>query len=138
MRALFAGLVLALSLPFSAQAMPDADREAIQWVVKREIKALQRDHAAAAYSFVSPSAHRLFPSQDEYMAKMLENFPGIAYATSFELGELKETSKGLAQMVTLVDRRGQPHIAFFFMEKNAQVGWSIHNFFMVPLKVAAV
>lgn len=137
MRAVIAGLALSLSLPgavFASAVEPEeADRAAIRWVVKREIKALQRDHAEAAYSFVSPSAHKLFPSAAEYMTKMLENFPGLSYAVDVNLGELRQTSKGLAQMVTLVDRRGQSYVAFFFMEKHEETGWGIHNFIMVPL-----
>jgi hypothetical protein len=141
MRALFAGLALALSLPMTtahAAAPTGADEQAIRWIVKREIKALQRDHADAAYAFVSPKAHAIFPSKEIYMTKMLEQFPSLAYAVHVEIGELRETSKGLAQMVTLVDRRGRSFVAFFFMENLPEQGWVIHNFIMTQLKTTEV
>jgi hypothetical protein len=132
--------VMTTTPTFASDTAGDAhpERDAIRWVVKREIKALQRGHAEAAYSFVAPSAHGMFPSQSVYLTKMLENFPALAYAVSVELGELRETSKGLAQMVTLIDRRGQSHIAFFFMIKTEEAGWQINNFIMVPLRTKMV
>ena len=141
MRALVATLALLAAVPAGATTLEgpdDADRNVIRWVVKREIKALQRDHRDAAYTFVSPSARQIFPDKDQYMEKMLENFPGLSYATSVVIGDLRQTSRGLAQMVTLVDRRGQPYVAFFFMEKTEEAGWMIHNFIMVPLRAANV
>jgi hypothetical protein len=91
----------------------------------------------AAYATLAPSAHKLFPTKEAYMRAMLENFGALVYASDFELGDLRETSKGIAQEVRVSDRRGRPFIAFFFFERSGSDSWSIRQIIMAPLPAEA-
>ena len=59
-------------------------------------------------------------------------FPAILTARIASFGDMRETSYGTAQMVTLSDTRGEPWLAFFLMDRDGNE-WRVANVVLVKL-----
>src|SRR4249920_1233869 len=81
---------------------------AVRAVIERQIDALRKDDAQAAFAFVAPRLKQRFADSAMYMRVIRSQFPAILTARIASFGDMRETSYGTAQMVTLSDTRGEP------------------------------
>jgi hypothetical protein len=105
---------------------------AVRTVIERQIEALRRDDAQTAFAFVAPRLKQRFVDSGSYMRVIREQFAAILTAKAFSFGDMRETSYGTAQVVSLSDPNGEPWLAFFLMDRDASE-WRVANVVLVRL-----
>ena len=110
---LVAMLVSVVSPAFSAD-----DVAAAQGVIRSQLEAMDRDDAAAAYSFASPEIRSLFSEADSFMTMVRRNYAPVHRHKSFEFGDGRALSGRVIQEVKLVDVDGVPWQAIYTLEQQ--------------------
>lgn len=116
MRALFlmVALLAALATPSRADDIATA-----QQVIQAQEQAFIRDDAAAAYSFAAPSIQSMFGNSDIFMLMVREGYPPVYRHRSFEFGKSKQSDGSIVQEVQIVDADGDPWLALYTLEPQA-------------------
>lgn len=119
--------VLALLAPLSAQAQqPNAgDRAAIKSVIESQMAAFLRDDAANAFSFANPTIQRMFGTPERFLSMVREGYAPVYRPSSVIFGPLDEVEGQWIQAVSVVGPDGQPALALYTMEKQADGSWRI-------------
>ncbi|MDJ1157107.1 DUF4864 domain-containing protein [Chelatococcus sp. SYSU_G07232] len=132
MRGLALPLTIALAVS-PASAMEQADSLAVRVAIEQQMTALQRDDAQAAFAAAAPQLRQQFADSESFMRMIHEQFPVIARPQIVSFGDLRHTSYGLAQLLNLVDERGEPWIALFLMDRGEDGVWRVANVVTVRL-----
>lgn len=109
----------------SGFAFSDADRNAVQSVIARQLDAFLNDDAAAAYSFAAPNITTRFPSQDVFMSMVEQAYKPVHRWRSHEFAALTETPNGLEQLVDIVDQAGKFWTARYTLQRQPDGSWKI-------------
>ena len=118
-------LLLALLIPLQVLALEDADRGAMRSVVERQIDAFRRNDAEAAYSFAAPSIQALFPAPDRFMSMVRESYAPVYRPRSYAFGKAMNTGGVPAQLVKIIDERGEAWSALYSFERQPDGSWLI-------------
>ena len=132
MRRLFArrdwlGLVL-LSLilsPCAAVAQADADRTAIQQVIRSQIDAFRHDDATGAFGFATPSLQAEFGTPETFITMVRQAYAPVYRPQSVVFTTLVPAPGGLVQTVNLVGPDGLSYTAEYTMQKQPNGTWRI-------------
>ena len=114
-----------------AQQVPPADAAAIRDVIGRQLDALQRDDAPAAFAFASPGIQGQFGTPDRFLDMVSRSYPSVHHPRSVEYTGLEYSDGRIVQQVELVGPDGQPHLALYEMERYGD-GWRIAGCVLVP------
>ncbi len=107
-------LVLALASPAAAAD----DVAAAQSIIRSQLEAMDRDDAAAAYSFASPEIRKLFSEADSFMTMVRRNYVPVYRHKSFSFGEGRAEQGKVIQEVKIVDAEGVPWQAIYTLEQQ--------------------
>ncbi len=110
-----------VELAFEADEQFQTERAAMQSVravIERQIEALRRDDANAAFAQMAPRLKEKFGDGDAYLRVIHAQFPAILNARIVSFGDLRETSFGTAQAVNLSSGSGEQWLAFFLMDRQ--------------------
>ena len=118
MRALLAGLTLLLAAALVQPAPARADEGAIRSVIESQIDAFRADDETRAYSFAAPGIQRLFPSPERFMTMVRQGYPPVYRPRDYAFGDLRETTRGPVQEVTIVDEAGVTWQALYALEQQ--------------------
>lgn len=125
MRALLALLVVLLSGPV-AHALDEPSRNAARAAITRQVEALGRDDAAAAYAQATPSIQAMFPSADIFLGMVRNSYAPVYRHRSFDFTEAKEAGEaGVMQAVRIQDENGVDWTAEYSVERQADGDWRI-------------
>ena len=135
MRRLLAALCLLVLLPAStgpavAQTSPSlspTDRAAIVSVIERQLDAFQRDAAAEAFQYASPTIQRMFGDPASFMSMVRTGYAPVYRPQSVEFTEAAVTPRGPAQRVLLVGPDGRLVRATYFMQRQLDGSWRING-----------
>jgi len=126
MRPILIAFALILCLASAANAQSDADRAAVQDVIRGQLDAFRRDDAGAAYGHAAPVIQRLFPTQDAFMTMVERAYPPVYRSREHAFAEIRETpGGGLAQGVRLRDEAGEDWLAVYTLERQPDGAWRI-------------
>lgn len=132
-RAVGALLFLCAIGPGQAQAdLSTADRMAIQGVISRQIDALRRDDAEAAFAFASPGIQAQFNTPDRFLDMVRRAYPAVHRPRTVEFTGLRLGEGGIVQEVELVGPDGALQRALYSMERDAAGTWRISGCALVP------
>ncbi|WP_336486103.1 DUF4864 domain-containing protein [Methylobacterium nigriterrae] len=125
MRAVLALLALACAaLP--AGALDDPARAAARAAITRQVEALGRDDAAAAYAMAAPSIQALFPTPDVFIGMVRSSYAPVYRHRSFVFGEARDSGEsGVSQEVAIQDDYGVDWAAAYSLERGADGEWRI-------------
>ena len=124
-------LALWLAAPWAARAdevpanLPPSDRAAIRSVIAGQLHAFRADDAAAAFAYASPGIQALFGDAGRFMAMVRTGYQPVYRPRSADFGGLVEMEGRLAQKLRVVGPDGQPTLALYFMEHEADGTWKI-------------
>lgn len=128
MRRIFAialGPVLA-AMPVSATRGDEAGRAAARAAITRQVEALGRDDAAAAYAEAAPGIRSLFPSPEQFIGMVRVSYRPVYRHRSFVFGAARARGEaGLSQDVAIQDVYGVDWRAEYGLERQADGSWRI-------------
>ncbi|WP_335645565.1 DUF4864 domain-containing protein [Methylobacterium durans] len=92
----------------------------------RQVEALGRDDAPAAYALAAPSIQALFPTPDVFIGMVRTNYGAIYRHRSFVFGAAREDgADGLSQDVAIQDSYGIDWTASYSLQRQADGEWRI-------------
>lgn len=104
-----------------------ADGAAIVGVIEGQLDAFQRDAAAEAFGYASPSIQRIFRTPDNFMSMVRTGYQSVYRPQSVEFVDLVMTSGGLTQRVLFVGPDGVPVMAHYYMQQQPDGSWRING-----------
>lgn len=137
MRLFILAAVLLAWLAGPAVAQTEADRTAVQGVITSQIEAFRADNAASAYSHAAPNVKAMFPSPDVFMEMVRIGYSAVYRPQSFEFGPLDQADGKWVQPVRLIGPDGQPKVALYVMEQQADGSWKIAGVHLLKGRGAA-
>lgn len=124
MRAIVCLVLAVLALP--ALAADEGAREAARAAISRQVEALGRDDAPAAYALAAPSIQALFPTPDVFIGMVRTNYGAIYRHRRFVFGEARaEGENVLSQEVAIQDSYGVDWKAAYSLQRQADGEWRI-------------
>jgi hypothetical protein len=118
-------LAVATLGPVAALDLAPADRSAIRGVVQAQLDAFRRDDGVAAFGYASPSIRRMFRTPERFMTMVREGYAPVYRPRRVDFGEIVDDRGRLTQRVHLVGPDGQPVVANYLMERQADGTWRI-------------
>jgi hypothetical protein len=133
-------LVLLIGLaPASSFAQgAEAERSAIRQVIESQLAAFQRDDAAGAYAFASPTIQQKFINPTIFMEMVRTGYAPVYRPQAVEFRELELREGIWLQHVYLVGPRGEPVIAVYEMQQQPDGSWRINGCYLVAVPEESV
>ena len=130
---------LAAAPPMGAWAeAPDgagaADRAAIRHVIEGQLDAFRRDDGVAAFSFASPSIHRMFGAPDTFMDMVRRGYQPVYRPRWVEFRDLVQADGKTVQPVFVVGPDNVAVMALYVMERQPDGAWLIDGCYLVPAR----
>jgi hypothetical protein len=111
--------------PAKAQTPDLADRAAIKSVIESQMAAFLKDDAVQAFSFANPVIQRMFGSPERFMSMVREGYAPVYRPSNVVFGPLDLVEGQWIQAVSVVGPDGQPALALYTMERQADGSWRI-------------
>jgi hypothetical protein len=111
-------------------ALGAEDRAAIRAVIERQLAAFQRDDAADAFAFASPTIQHQFETPDNFMRMVRGSYPPVYRPREVSFGPLVEREGEIVQKVLFVGPDGQPVMAHYLMQRQPDGSWRINGCFL--------
>ncbi len=109
----------------------DADRSAIEGVIRAQMDAFRRDDAATAFGFASPTLQGIFETPARFLAMVRSSYQPVYRPRSVAFTVLVA---GPAQRVELIGPDGLGYTATYTMEKQPNGAWRISGCTLVQSK----
>lgn len=94
------------------------DVSAAQSVIRSQLEAMDRDDAAAAYSFAAPEIRGLFSEADSFMAMVRRSYQPVHRHKSYSFGDGRGEAGRFIQEVRIIDSDGVPWQAIYTLEQQ--------------------
>lgn len=132
-------VAVGLALAGDARAEPSAaDKAAIRDVIEQQLDAFQRDDAAEAFSYASPTIQKKFGDPATFMRMVRQGYRPVYRPQAVEFRNLETMNGRLAQHVFVVGPDGRSVIAVYFMEQQPDGTWRIDGVRMTAAPDEAV
>ena len=102
-----------------------ADRAAVQAVIQSQLAAFQRNDGAAAFSYAAPAIQQKFGDAESFMTMVRSGYAAVHRPQEVEMREIRAAGDALLQEVLFVGPDGQPVLAVYRMERQADGSWRI-------------
>lgn len=127
---LLAGWVMLV--PARAQ-VGEADRAAIEAVIRGQMDAFLRDDAAAAHGFASRTIRSLFPTPDIFLEMVRRAYAPVHRPRQAIFRPPEVTAEGIRQPVLVRGPDGRLWLALYAMERQPDGGFLIDGCTLVAL-----
>lgn len=118
-------LAFVVAAPAWAAGVAPADQDAMQQVITRQMEAFQRDDDAQAFGFASPALQEMFGNAGRFMAMVRGGYAPVYRPRSVTFGEAADVAGVYVQEVGVVGPDGEPRIARYTLERQADGTWRI-------------
>lgn len=118
-------LTLAPLTPAPAQTIADADRQAIQSVIDRQIAAFKRDDGREAFGYAAPDLQAQFGSSDIFMSMVKTGYAPVYRPRVYQFRDLKIVNGVMTQQVYVIGPEGVPRLALYFMQQQSDGSWRV-------------
>ncbi len=128
---------LVACVPWAAAAetpLPDADRQAVQWVINSQISAFRADDYQSAYSFAAPSVRKVFPTEDTFISMVRRDYMPLYRPVSYIFGRSSLDAGEVLQELLVTDDRRQLWQIIYTLERQDDLSWKVSNVLMLPYK----
>jgi hypothetical protein len=102
-----------------------ADAAAIRGVIEAQLKAVQADDGAQAFSYASPAIQSIFKDPDTFMSMVRSGYQSVYRPRQVEFRDLVPVQGRLTQRVLVVGPDGVPVVAQYVMERQPDGSWRI-------------
>ncbi len=109
------------------------DKVAIRRIIEEQIKAFQRDDAVAAFAIASEAIQKQFKTPGNFMEMVKENYPAVYRPRSVMFRGFTSIDYYPAQIVVLMEERGNLVQAVYIMKQKQDYNWCIHGCFLVSM-----
>ena len=125
---LVAALALAIAATVaSAQPVSPADAAAIRKVVEAQLDAFRNDDGARAFSYATDGIREIFGTPERFMAMVRGDY-AVVYRPASVAFDAPEVAGGeIVQPVRLTDAAGNPWVAIYPMQREADGAWRING-----------
>lgn len=103
-----------------------ADVAEIREVIHRQIDALRRDDAPAAFALVSPNAQAEFGTPERFVQAVLSSCRPVYQPLRVAFVGLVVLGEEVIQEVRLTDPAGAPWLAYYSMERQSDGRWRMN------------
>ncbi len=121
-------LTAAMALPGAAQTASEPD---IQATIRNQFQAFGAGDVDRAFSYASPTIHRLFGSAQNFGAMVRQGYPMVWKPGSVRMLELRTVAGDLWQRVLVTDGSGASHVLDYKMIETPD-GWQIDAVQVLP------
>lgn len=128
--ALLALQVQVLSARHAAAELSDTDRDAIRAVIQAQLDAFQRDDAAAAFSYASPSIQVQFENPFNFMAMVKAGYQAVYRPRQVFFRAAVEVNGVVAQELLIIDQDNRSLLALYPMQRQADGSWRINGCYL--------
>lgn len=108
-------------------AQDGSDRTTIRQVIESQLTAFQRDDAAGAYGFASPTIQEKFVSPDIFLEMVKTGYPAVYRPREVEFRDLRSEGGRLYQDVFLIGPDGSTVMAVYEMQRQPDGSWRING-----------
>jgi len=138
--AIAASLAFAATTAISGRVLAQSDApgsvepsevSAIRTVIQRQLDAFRADDGETAFGFAAPSIRELFGSADNFMAMVRSGYAPVYRPRAVEFRKMIDVEGMPAQQVYLVGPDGNPVIALYVMERQADGRWLIAGCYLL-------
>jgi Domain of unknown function (DUF4864) len=129
---LAAAAAAAAPAPTPAPTLSRADRNAIQTVIKSQLKALAAEDDAAAFALSAPDVRRQFGSARAFADMVRESYWPLVKNDYTAFLETAVVDEDVIQPLRIANRDGTVVIAFFSMERQANGDWRVYGCEIAP------
>ncbi|MSO97968.1 MAG: DUF4864 domain-containing protein [Rhodospirillaceae bacterium] len=105
---------------------------AIHRVIERQLDAIRRDDAEAAFSLAAPNIRRAFKTASTFMALVAKDYLPMKRWEAATFLDLRTFDDHCVQRVKLVDDRGEIAVANYAMVQAASGDWWVAGVTMEP------
>ncbi len=124
-RLIFIVILSVAPLVGHAQSVSGADRAAIKSVIESQMAAFRSDDAARAFGYANPMIQGMFGTPERFMSMVREGYAPVYRPSNVLFGPLDFVNGEWIQAVSLTGPDGQPALALYTMEKQADGSWLI-------------
>lgn len=134
MRGIWAALLGAwlMATPASAQ-VDEADRAAIEDVIRGQMDAFGRDDADAAFGFAAPNIHALFPSAEMFLEMVRRAYAPVYRQRDARFRPPETSEDGVRQALILRGPDGRYVTAIYTVQRQPDGSWKIAGCTLVSL-----
>lgn len=106
-------------------AVSAADRVEIRRVIEAQLAAFRRDDGPGAFDFASPAIRRMFGTPDAFMRMVRQGYRPVYRPREVSFLDMVDVDGYPAQRVFLLGPDGDPVVAVYAMERQADGTWRI-------------
>jgi hypothetical protein len=107
-------------------AADEAARAEARAAITRQVEALGRDDAPAAYAQAAPAIRELFPNADLFISMVRNQYRPVYRHRSFVFGAARDTeAAGVVQSVAIQDEYGVDWTAEYSLARDGDGQWRI-------------
>ncbi len=110
--------------------LTSADRQTIKGVISAQLDAFKRDDGVAAFSYASPTIHKIFRSIDNFMAMVKASYYPVYRSEVVNFGEVLDDGGEPVQRVHIVGEDGRSMVAAYVMQRQPSGEWKINGVYM--------
>ncbi|MEE3719015.1 DUF4864 domain-containing protein [Tumidithrix elongata RA019] len=114
--------------------LTNSDKEEILSVIKKQLEALQKDDAIAAFSCASEFIQAQFGSPATFMDMVKTAYPAVYRPRSVIFEDIALINGAIAQPVLLLGQDDDLVMAYYLMLKQSDLSWKINGCILAPPK----
>jgi hypothetical protein len=111
-------------------SLPAPDQTAIRHVIEAQLAAFQRDAAAEAFGYATPTIQQKFGDAANFMAMVKGGYPAVYRPRSVTFDKLVDTEFGPDQMLRVIGPDGLSYTAHYIMQKQPNGTWMINGCYL--------
>lgn len=109
------------------------DKVVIRNTIEKQIEAFQKDDAVAAFAIASEAIQQQFETPDNFIKMVKESYPAVYRPRSVMFRGFTTIDYYPAQIVVLMDNKGELLQAVYIMKQKQDRSWLIHGCFLVSI-----
>ena len=110
------------------------DKENIQLVITKQIKAFKSNNFELAYSFASNYIKKIFPSPKIFEQMIVKSYPMIKNPKNYDFISLRYHSGSLFQRVLFLNQNDEIFYFDYQMVKSKEDGWLINGVYRILIE----
>ena len=122
------------SLASAQEALPEPVQKEIRSIIDRQLEALKRDDAAAAFGLAAPVFRAKFGTPERFMAAVKKDFAAIYRPRTVTYQDMGFASGKPVQKMLVIGGDGKAAMAYFSMEKQANGAWRVDALVVTPIE----
>lgn len=121
------------SVGVKSMYITENDKVAIRKVIEKQISAFQRDDAIEAFAIASEAIQKQFETPDKFIKMVKESYRAVYRPRSVMFRGFTTVDYYPAQIVILMDEKGELIQAIYIMKQQQDLSWRIHGCFLVSI-----